>query len=68
MASHAGRTCPPSASATEEQWSDIQAWQRQIGEYKDDIQCIMIQLQIPPGPNYPDLGWKKSWKDSTADY
>jgi len=55
-----------SLSATEEQWSDIQAWQRRIGEYKDDIQGIMVQLQIPL--DNTDLGRMQSWKDSVADY
>ena len=53
-------------SAVEEQWSDVQAWERRIGEYKDDLEAIMLQLRIPfenPNPNH-----MTGWRDSAADY
>ena len=53
-------------SAVEEQWSDVQAWERRIGEYKDDLEAIMLQLRTPfenPNPNHIE-----DWRDSTTDY
>jgi hypothetical protein len=53
-------------SAVEEQWSDVQALARRIGEYKDDLEAIMLQLRTPfenPKPNHI-----ADWRDSTADY
>ena len=34
-------------SSIEMQWTDVQALERRIGEYKDDIETIMLQLRIP---------------------
>ena len=31
----------------EELWSDIQAWERRVGEYCEDLEAIMLQLGIP---------------------
>ena len=53
-------------AAVEEQWSDVQGLERRIGEYKDDLEAIMLQLWIPFGnPNLKDV---TDWKDSTPDY
>lgn len=53
-------------AAVEEQWSDVQALERRIGEYKDDLEAIMLQLRIP----FESLNLKHTadWKDSAADY
>ena len=53
-------------AAVEEQWSDVQGLERRIGEYKDDLEAIMLQLRIPFGS--PHLKDTADWKDSTADY
>ncbi|RYP48747.1 hypothetical protein DL768_005404 [Monosporascus sp. mg162] len=53
-------------SAVEEQWSDVQAWERRIGEYKDDLEAIMLQLRISFAS--PNLNQVVDWKDSAADY
>ncbi|KAF4628820.1 hypothetical protein G7Y89_g9332 [Cudoniella acicularis] len=53
-------------AAAEEQWSDIQAWERRIAEYKDDLEGIMLQLQIPL--RIPTQGGIQSWKDCAPDY
>jgi hypothetical protein len=53
-------------SAAEEQWSDIQAWERRIAEYKDDLEGIMLQLQIPL--ETPKPSGIQCWKDCAADY
>ncbi|KAF7184052.1 hypothetical protein CNMCM7691_004611 [Aspergillus felis] len=34
-------------SAVEEQWSDIQSWDRRLGEFRDDLEAIMLQLRVP---------------------
>ena len=53
-------------AAVEEQWSDVQGLERRIGEYKDDLEAIMLQLRIPFGnPNLKDV---TDWKDRTPDY
>ncbi len=53
-------------AAVEEQWSDVQALERRIGEYRDDLEAIMLQLRIPFGnPNLKDMA---DWKDSIPDY
>jgi hypothetical protein len=31
----------------EELWSDVQAWERRVGEYCEDLEAIMLQLAIP---------------------
>ena len=31
----------------EELWSDVQAWERRMGEYCEDLESIMLQLGIP---------------------
>lgn len=38
----------------EELWSDIQAWERRMGEYCEDLGAIMLPLGIPLSP--PLLG------------
>lgn len=30
----------------EQQWSDVQAWERRVGEFKSDLRGIMLQLRI----------------------
>ncbi|KAL4866209.1 hypothetical protein BDV12DRAFT_138254 [Aspergillus spectabilis] len=55
-----------SNSTAEEQWSDIQAWDRRVSEYKDDLQAIMLQLGILF--ETPNIRTMKSWKESTIDY
>jgi hypothetical protein len=53
-------------AAVEEQWSDVQALERRIGEYKDDLEAIMLQLRIPfDSPDFPNMA---DWKESAADY
>ncbi|KAI0010637.1 hypothetical protein F4779DRAFT_577061 [Xylariaceae sp. FL0662B] len=53
-------------AAAEEQWSDMQALQRRVAEYKDDLEAIMLQLRIPF--DTPNPGSTGDWKDSQADY
>jgi hypothetical protein len=53
-------------SAVEEQWSDVQAWERRIGEYKDDLEAIMLQLRIPF--ENPNLNHMTDWRGSAADF
>ena len=53
-------------AAVEEQWSDMQALERRIGEYKDDLEAIMLQLRIPF--DNPNLKYTVDWKDSFPDY
>lgn len=53
-------------AAVEEQWSDVQALERRIGEYKDDLEAIMLQLCIPF--NSPDFSNMADWKEGAADY
>lgn len=53
-------------SAVEELWSDVQSWKRRIGEYKDDLEAIMLQLRIPLA--IPDLSRTEKWTDCAADY
>lgn len=53
----------------EELWSDIQAWERRMGEYCEDLEAIMLPLGIPLSP--PSLGrgsGSTAWTDSAADY
>ena len=50
--------------AIEEQWSDVQVLERRIGEYKDDLETIMLQIQIPfENPSLNNTGWKESIAD-----
>jgi hypothetical protein len=52
----------------EELWSDIQAWERRMAEYHDDIEGAMLQLGIPLG-SAPDTGARvQSFTESTADF
>jgi hypothetical protein len=53
-------------AAVAEEWSGVQALERRIGEYKDDLTAIMIQLRIPL--ESPDLGLSKYWTDIASDY
>ncbi|KAF2807337.1 uncharacterized protein BDZ99DRAFT_348623, partial [Mytilinidion resinicola] len=53
-------------AAVEEQWSDVQALERRIGEYKDDLEAIMLQLRI--SLESPNMKHATDWKDSTVDY
>ena len=50
--------------AIEEQWSDVQVLERRIGEYRDDLETIMLQLRIPfENPALNNTGWKESIAD-----
>ncbi|MCJ1469185.1 hypothetical protein MMC07_007818 [Pseudocyphellaria aurata] len=53
-------------AAVEEQWSDIQALERRLNEYQDDIEAIMLQLRIPFGQ--PVLAATGRWEQSDVDY
>lgn len=53
-------------AAVEEQWSDVQALERRIGEYIDDLESIMLQLRIPF--ESPNLNHAADWKDSSVGY
>ncbi|KAI9686002.1 MAG: hypothetical protein M1822_003985 [Bathelium mastoideum] len=53
-------------AAVEEQWSDVQSLQRRIGEYKDDIEAIMLQSRIPFEP--PNFKLVADWRDSAVDF
>lgn len=53
-------------AAVEEQWSGVQALERTVGEHKDDLEAVMLQLQIPL--ESPDLARLKDWKDNVPDY
>ena len=53
-------------AAVENQWSDVQGLERRIGEYKDDLEAIMLQLRIPF--ERPNLKHTADWKDSSPDY
>jgi Mg2+ and Co2+ transporter CorA len=53
-------------TAVEGQWSDVQALIRRVGEYKDDLEAILLQLRIPF--EKPNLKRTADWKDSTTDY
>ncbi|KIW21367.1 hypothetical protein PV08_01947 [Exophiala spinifera] len=53
-------------SAVEEQWSDVQALQRRIGEYQDDLEATMLQLRI--SFDHPDVDRDSDWKYSAVDY
>lgn len=58
----------------EELWSDIQAWERRMGEYCEDLESIMLPLGIALSP--PSLGkgtggggsGSLAWTDCTVDY
>ncbi|KAK3934437.1 hypothetical protein QBC46DRAFT_359015 [Diplogelasinospora grovesii] len=54
-------------SAAKEIWSDIQAWERRVGEYQDDLQGIMLQLEMPL-ETPPCSSRTRAWEDSTADF
>ncbi|CAO2651292.1 Nn.00g095890.m01.CDS01 [Neocucurbitaria sp. VM-36] len=54
-------------SASEEQWSDIQAWERRIAEYQDDLEGIMLQLGIPL-VQLTDFSHVHGSSDSRADF
>lgn len=53
--------------AAEQLWSDINAWERRLSEYQDDLEGIMLQLGIPFASR-PHNGYIRSWTDSTADF
>ena len=65
-------------TAIEEQWSDVQALERRIGEYKDDLETIMLQLRIPfENPTLRNtaargttttLGNTMDWEGGIADF
>ncbi|KAI1874125.1 uncharacterized protein JN550_002704 [Neoarthrinium moseri] len=54
----------------EDLWSDIQAWERRMGEYCEALELIMLQIGIPletPGSTH-SFSKRMDWKDSTVDY
>jgi hypothetical protein len=53
-------------ASVEEQWSDVQGLARRLGEYKDDLEAIMLQLQIPF--EEPKLRSSSDWKDTILDF
>lgn len=53
-------------SGAEEQWSDVQAWKRRVGEFKNDLCGIMLQLHI--APNDLKLNWPASTRISAVDF
>ncbi|KAK3897244.1 hypothetical protein C8A05DRAFT_48065 [Staphylotrichum tortipilum] len=57
-------------AAAEELWSDIQAWERRMGEYHDDISGAMVQLGVPLGHHAgSDLkGQGQGFADTAADF
>ncbi|KAI1134626.1 hypothetical protein F5Y05DRAFT_203394 [Hypoxylon sp. FL0543] len=58
-------SCFTLASA-EEQWSDVQAWERRVAEFKRDLRGVMLQLRIAPGDL--ELDQPGSMGASAADY
>lgn len=50
----------------EAQWSDIQALERRISEYCEDLESTMIQCHI--SLQNPDIDKITNWKDSWADF
>jgi Mg2+ and Co2+ transporter CorA len=54
-------------STTEEQWSDVQAWERRLAEYQDDLEGIMLQIGIPL-MHSPDSAHLESSSDARADF
>ena len=65
-------------TAIEEQWSDMQALERRIGEYKDDLETIILQFRIPfDNPTLRNttasgktttLGKTTEWEGGIADF
>jgi hypothetical protein len=53
-------------TTAEDLWSDVQAWERRIGEYTDDLEAIMLQLGISQETSKPCQ--VSSWKDSAVDF
>ncbi|KAH7345858.1 hypothetical protein BKA66DRAFT_433934 [Pyrenochaeta sp. MPI-SDFR-AT-0127] len=54
-------------STSEEQWSDVQAWERRLAEYQDDLEGIMIQLGVPL-VNSHESSQAEFSADSRADF
>ncbi|KAI1367809.1 hypothetical protein F5Y08DRAFT_348595 [Xylaria arbuscula] len=54
------------AQGSEEQWSDVQAWQRRVGEFRSDLRGIMLQLRITPGDI--ELDRLERMEDNAVDY
>ncbi|KAH8671428.1 hypothetical protein BX600DRAFT_434535 [Xylariales sp. PMI_506] len=55
----------------EELWSDMQAWERRMGEYCEDLEAIMLQLGMPLEPAAGTSGGRPAsadWADSTLDF
>jgi hypothetical protein len=51
----------------EELWSDIQAWERRMNEYCEDLEAIMLQLGISLDPPDTSRG-HIDWTDSVVDF
>ena len=48
------------------QWSDVQALEKRIGEYKDDLEIDMLQLRIPF--ELPQLLDIVAWSETKAEF
>ena len=55
----------------EELWSDIQAWERRVGEYCEDLEAIMLQLGVAfedPNTGAASPGDRPRWLDPGLDF
>ncbi|KAK8052332.1 hypothetical protein PG993_003717 [Apiospora rasikravindrae] len=55
-------------STAEELWSDIQAWERRIAEYQDDVEGSMLQLGVPFGCPPDTSLTRQSFTSNAADF
>lgn len=55
-------------SAVEEQWSDIQSWDRRLGELRDDLEAIMLQLRVPLEFEFPGQPIVHAVDERAADF
>ena len=52
--------------SVEIQWSDVQAIERRLSEYQDDLEALMMQCRFPfENVDPTKIG---SWKDTRADF
>lgn len=55
--------------SVEQQWSDVQSWDRRFNEYCSDIGEVMLRLGIDEhATSTPRTGSGSSWHDSAADF
>lgn len=57
-----------SLSTVEQQWSDIQAWERRLNEYCTDIEDLMLKLSVPFQDPDPSQIQASTWYSSTTDF